>query len=124
MLRVAPTVAPAQAERACSFYRVRRDAMLRALAAQMSDGGAWTRPDGGFFVWVTLPSGFDAAVLLKRAIAEAQVAFFPGAAFYRDRSGANTLRLSLSLNESTATEEDVARLAQVIRRALKEWSRA
>ena len=122
MLRVAPAVLPTQAERARSLYRVRRDAMLRALAAQMPDGVAWTRPDGGFFVWMTLPSGLDAAVLLKRAIAEAQVAFVPGAAFYPDRGNTNTLRLSFSLNEPAATEEGVGRLAQVIRRALKEWS--
>jgi DNA-binding transcriptional MocR family regulator len=116
MLRVAPAVVPIQAERARSLYRVRRDAMLRALATHMPDGVAWTKPDGGFFVWMPLPSGLDAAALLKRAIAEAQVAFVPGAAFYPDRSGANTLRLSFSLNEPAATEEGIARLAQVIRR--------
>ena len=71
---------------------------------------------------MTLPSGLDAAVLLKRAIAEAQVAFVPGAAFYPDRGNANTLRLSFSLNEPAATEEGVGRLAQVVRCALKEWS--
>ena len=122
ILRVAPLVASAQAQRACSVYRGRRDAMLRALAGRMPDGVDWTKPEGGFFVWMTLPLGFDAAALLKRAIAEEKVAFVPGAAFYPDRGGANTLRLSFSLNEPAATEEGVARLAQVIGRAAKEGS--
>ena len=115
MLRVAPAVLPTQAERARSLYRVRRDAMLRALAAQMPDGVAWTRPDGGFFVWMTLPSGLDAAVLLKRAIAEAQVAFVPGRCVLSGSRQRQHSAPELLLNEPAATEEGVGRLAQVVR---------
>ena len=88
---------PGQVERARAHYRLRRDAMLTALEAWGISGVSWTRPEGGLFVWVTLPDGIDTAVLLKRAIAEAGVAFVPGAAFFTDGRGQTTLRLSYSL---------------------------
>ncbi len=71
--------------------------MLAALAAHMPAGVRWTEPEGGLFVWVTLPEGVNGAALLNRAIAEANVAFVPGGAFFADGSGANTMRLSYSL---------------------------
>jgi len=117
MLRVAPEFVPVQAERARPVYRARRDAMLRALRAHMPPGVTWTEPEGGFFVWVTLPEGTDTAALLKRAIADARVGFVPGAAFFPDRSGSNMLRLSFSLTDPTRTEEGIARLAEVVRAA-------
>jgi DNA-binding transcriptional MocR family regulator len=99
-------------------YRARRDAMLRALAAEMPAGVQWTKPDGGMFIWLTLPETIDAAALLKRAIAEARVAFVPGRAFHADGSGANTLRLNFSLADERRIGEGVARLAAVMRASL------
>ena len=115
MLRVAPEVVPVQADRVRPVYRARRDAMLRALRAHMPPGVTWTEPEGGFFVWVTLPEALDAGALLRRAVDEAKVAFVPGAAFFPGRSGANTLRLSFSLADPARTEQGIARLAGVIR---------
>ncbi|MEE4346142.1 MAG: PLP-dependent aminotransferase family protein, partial [Paracoccaceae bacterium] len=67
-----------------ALYRARRDAMLSALAQHMPAGVTWTRPEGGMFVWVTLPEGMDGAALLERSLAQERVAFVPGAAFFPD----------------------------------------
>lgn len=96
-------------------YRARRDVMLAALAREMPEGVRWTRPEGGMFVWITLPDGMDGAALLARAIRSEKVAFVPGRAFFADGSGANTIRLSFSLNDAPMVEEGIARLARVIR---------
>jgi DNA-binding transcriptional MocR family regulator len=101
-------------EQARAHYRVKRDAMLAALAAHMPQSVRWTRPEGGLFVWVTLPEGLDGAELLKRAVAEASVAFVPGGAFHPDVGGANTIRLSYSLPTPEAIAEGVRRLASLL----------
>jgi DNA-binding transcriptional MocR family regulator len=91
--------------------------MLQALAEHMPPGVEWTRPEGGMFVWVTLPQRMDAAALLPRAIEEAKVAFVPGRAFHMDGSGHSTLRLNFSLNRPAAIAEGIGRLAALIARA-------
>lgn len=117
MHRVAESVYPAQVERLRTAYRRRRDLMLAALARHMPPGVSWTRPEGGMFVWVTLPPALDGGALLARSIESAGVAFVPGQAFHADGSGANTLRLSYSLAEERAVEEGVARLGRLIAEA-------
>lgn len=97
-------------------YRCRRDAMLQALATHMPPGVGWTRPEGGMFVWVTLPEALDATAMLPRAIAEARVAFVPGRAFHADGGGANTLRLNFTLADEARIEEGVARLGALVAR--------
>jgi DNA-binding transcriptional MocR family regulator len=97
-------------------YRARRDAMLAALAATMPPGVTWTRPQGGMFIWLTLPTAIDAAALLPRAIAEARIAFVPGRAFHADGAGANTLRLNFSLADVAQITEGVGRLGALLRR--------
>ena len=64
------------------LYKERCEAMLAALDEYMPAGLSWTRPEGGFFVWVTLPEGVDTYPLLKKAI-DASMVFIPGAAFTR-----------------------------------------
>lgn len=118
MLRVAPEIVPVQAERARPVYRARRDAMLQALRAEMPDGVTWSEPEGGFFIWVTLPERVDAGALLRRAVDEAKVAFVPGAAFFPGGTGANTLRLSFSLSDPERTGQGIARLAGLVRSVL------
>lgn len=98
-------------------YRARRDAMLAALARAMPKGVTWTRPEGGMFIWVTLPAGMDAGALLKRAITEARVAYVPGQAFFDDGTGANTLRLSFSLSDEAKIATGIGRLGELIARA-------
>jgi len=94
-------------------YAERRDAMLGALEDQMPDGTTWTHPDGGFYVWVTLPEGFDAAAMLPRAVT-ARVAYVPGTAFYADGLGSRQLRLSYCFPTSERIVEGVRRLATVL----------
>ncbi len=96
-------------------YQARRDAMLAALHQHMPDGVVWTRPEGGMFIWVTLPVGTDGSDLLARALATEKVAFVPGQAFYPDGSGANTIRLSFSNSDEATIREGIQRLGNVLR---------
>lgn len=101
--------------RARAHYRPKRDAMLAALAVHMPPSVGWTRPEGGYFIWLTLPAGVSGTSLLQRAIEEAKVAFVPGAAFFHDGSGENTIRLSYSLPDAADIASGVHRLASLVR---------
>jgi DNA-binding transcriptional MocR family regulator len=114
MHRLVETTYERQVTAARAHYRRRRDAMLAALAAHMPKGASWTKPQGGLFVWLRLPEGCDGAALLERAVAEADVAFVPGAAFFFDGRGRNTLRLSYSLPSEERIGEGIRRLAGLI----------
>jgi DNA-binding transcriptional MocR family regulator len=114
MHRLAETAYDAQVERARAHYRCRRDAMLAALKTHMPGGVTWTRPEGGLFVWLRLPDGMDGASLLDRAVKDAGIAFVPGAAFFHDDRGRNTLRLSYSLATEGEIAEGIARLAKLL----------
>ena len=96
-------------------YSARRDAMLDALAEHMPEGVEWTKPEGGMFVWVTLPQDTDGAALLARALETVKVAFVPGQAFFPDGSGANTIRLSFSNSDEATIREGIRRLGEVLR---------
>ncbi|MFN4168039.1 MAG: PLP-dependent aminotransferase family protein [Pannonibacter phragmitetus] len=98
-------------------YQARRDCMLDALSRHMPEGCSWSRPDGGMFVWVTLPEGLDGAGLLARSLETVKVAFVPGKAFFADGSGANTLRLSFSSSNEAMIEEGISRLGKLISEA-------
>ena len=112
--RLAEAAFDAQAAGARAHYRCRRDAMLAALERHMPGEASWTRPEGGLFIWVTLPEGHDSADLLERSLAQAGVAFVPGAAFHFDGRGRNTLRLSYSLPSEEDIHQGIARLATLI----------
>ncbi|KIN65469.1 putative aminotransferase [Sulfitobacter noctilucae] len=99
-------------------YAARRDTMLAALAEHMPEGVTWTKPEGGMFIWLTLPKTIDGGDLLKSALEAQKLAFVPGQAFFADRSGANTLRLSFSLADDTKIVEGMKRLGAAIRAAL------
>ncbi|WP_290771453.1 PLP-dependent aminotransferase family protein [Hoeflea sp.] len=105
----------AQVAKIKATYHARRDAMLAALSRHMPEGVTWTRPDGGMFVWVTLPEHFDGAALLAESIRSERVAFVPGKAFFADGSGANTIRLSFSCASEAMIEEGIMRLGRVVR---------
>jgi DNA-binding transcriptional MocR family regulator len=99
-------------------YRTRRDALLSGLAAHLPSGCSWTKPGGGFFVWVRLPEGIDTDTLLPRAEA-AGVAYLPGARFHTGGDGANTLRLAFSLYDPDELVEAARRLGKLIREAIE-----
>lgn len=100
-------------------YSARRDAMLAALAAHMPAGTSWTEPQGGMFIWVTLPEGLDGTELLARSVETEKVAFVPGQAFFADRSGTNTLRLSFSCANEAMIAEGIKRLGRLIAASLR-----
>jgi 2-aminoadipate transaminase len=91
-------------------YRVRRDAMLSALSRYFPKEVHWTQPDGGMFLMVTLPEGWDAAELLRESL-QRQVAFVPGEEFHVNGQGRNTLRLNFSNATPERIEEGIRRLA-------------
>ncbi len=107
-----------QVARANAVYRDRRDCMLAALAKHMPDGVTWTQPEGGMFIWVTLPDGIDAAELLSRSLETEKVAFVPGRPFFADGSNENTLRLSYSCMSNDQIEEGMVRLGRLLRAAM------
>ncbi|GAP59323.1 uncharacterized aminotransferase SSO0104 [Arthrobacter sp. Hiyo1] len=100
-----------------ALYEERCNALLVALEEHMPSGLSWTRPEGGFFVWVTLPDGVDTYPLLKRAIA-AGVVFIPGAAFTHSDEPSNKLRLAFSAVPPESIAEGVRRLAPVLQEAI------
>ncbi|ARY24888.1 PLP-dependent aminotransferase family protein [Brucella melitensis] len=105
----------AQVAKLHGVYKHRRDRMLEALAKYMPEGVHWTQPEGGMFVWVTLPEGMDGASLLAASIDSEKVAFVPGKAFFADGTGANTLRLSYSCANDEMIDEGIKRLGRLIR---------
>jgi 2-aminoadipate transaminase len=94
-------------------YRHRRDVMLEALAESFPAGATWTYPEGGMFLWITLPEGIDAAALLNQCV-EQQVAFVPGQAFHADGSGANTMRLNFSNADPEQIRDGIGRLGRAL----------
>lgn len=98
----------------CAAYRERRDAMIAALPSTVPAGTRWSDPDGGMFVWVTLPGGADTADLITAALAR-DVAFVPGAPFYATTPDRSTLRLSFTTNTVDEIAEGMRRLAAVLR---------
>lgn len=100
------------------FYRSRRDAMLQALEAYMPDSVSWSRPEGGFFVWITLPETIDTQALSTQA-ADDGVIYFPGKWFFPNEDQNNTLRLSFSTVPEARIQEGIKRLANTIRAVLE-----
>jgi 2-aminoadipate transaminase len=96
------------------YYRAKRDVMIDALAREMPRGVSWVKPQGGLFVWVTLPEGLDAESLLEAAVAEG-VAYVAGAPFFVDGGGENTMRLTFAREDAPVIEEGVKRLARAVR---------
>ncbi|MFW6074781.1 MAG: PLP-dependent aminotransferase family protein [Chloroflexota bacterium] len=97
-----------------SLYRHRCEVMLRALESQMPEGVEWTKPDGGFFIWVTLPKGMAGAEIAEQARARG-VGVGVGTFFFTGEGGENNIRLSYSFNTDEEIESGIATLAEVIR---------
>ena len=95
------------------IYRARRDTMLDALAEHFPAQAEWTHPNGGLFIWATLPDFIDTTDLLARALRE-NVAFVPGAAAYLDGRGHNAMRLNFSAVDEDDIREGVRRIGKVV----------
>lgn len=99
-------------------YRQRRDAMLQAIKRHFPDGVNWTKPDGGIFIWVTLPQGIDTMQLFEKAL-QAKVAYVPGSCYYAKGGGENSLRINFTGCNEGQIEIGIKRLARVITENLK-----
>lgn len=98
----------------CKLYKVRRDAMLESLEAHFPQSASWTKPEGGFYVWITLPPEIDTTALMPKAIV-AKVAYVPGTAFYADGFGSWSMRLSYCHPTPERIREGVKALGGVIK---------
>lgn len=107
-----------------ALYRHKRDTMLGLLEKFMPEGVRWTHPEGGLFLWLTLPEHIDCVALYEKALAN-EVAYVAGTFFHTDYSacaqqglplpGNNTMRLNFSFIREDRMEEGIRRLAEVIR---------
>jgi len=104
-------------QRSIALYRDKRDYMLELLERYMPSGVSWTHPDGGLFIWVTLPEGLDTIAMYDSALA-AGVAYVAGSFFYPDGSHRNTMRLNFSYLAKERMEPGVKLLAAEIRKRL------
>jgi 2-aminoadipate transaminase len=105
-------------KRLTAIYKERCGAMLDALAEFMPNEVHWTHPEGGLFVWATLPSYLDATAMLPRAVAK-NVAYVPGEGFYSGGAGKNCMRLNFSFVEPERIRRGIELLSEVIRERME-----
>lgn len=101
-----------------ALYKTRRDAMLAALEEFFPPEATWTHPEGGFFVWVTLPEYVDTDKMLSVAL-DHGVTYVPGAGCYPDGRGGNSMRIAFCFEEPEKLREAISRLADVINERLE-----
>lgn len=106
-------------EKISAAYASQCDCMLTAIKKEFPEEVTCTRPDGGMFIWATLPEGYSSTELFNRSIAK-DVAILPGTPFYTDGGGETTMRLNFSNSTPERIEEGISRLGQVLREYLKE----
>jgi 2-aminoadipate transaminase len=104
---------PAHLGRARALYEGRALAMIAALDRHMPNGVEWTRPRGGFFVWLTAPKGTDTSRMAAKSHHE-KVAFVPGAPFYPEGRGSNQVRLAYSAVPVERIDDGVTRFARLL----------
>ena len=97
-----------------ALYRSKRDLLLSLLEKHMPEGVRWTRPEGGLFLFLTMPDGFDAVKFYDKAL-DAGVAYVAGEFFHPDRSGKNTMRLNFSFMTPEKISAGIELLAKLLR---------
>ena len=103
------------------IYRSRRDAMIEALELHFPPQATWTEPDGGLFIWATLPAYIDTSDLLAKALRE-NVAFVPGQAAYVDGRGRSSMRLNFSAGNEDEIREGIRRIGKTIAEQVELYS--
>jgi 2-aminoadipate transaminase len=104
-------------EKTIALYSKRRDFMIKCFRENMPDKVTWTEPEGGLFLFVTLPPHLDSEDIFRKAV-ERNVAFVAGSSFFCNDSGRNTMRINFSFSNPAEIEEGVKRLSAVIREEL------
>lgn len=107
----------ANLEKSRELYRAKRDLMLSVLEENMPTGVSWTHPDGGLFLFLTLPEGFDSVKFYDTAL-DAGVAYVAGSFFHTDGSGANTMRLNFSFMSPERIREGIILLSGLIKKQI------
>lgn len=107
----------ANLEKTIALYKGKRDLMLSLLEQYMPEGVRWTHPEGGLFLFLTMPEGFEAVKFYDKALS-AGVAYVAGEFFHPDRSGKNTMRMSFSFMSNEKITEGVRLLADLLRSEL------
>jgi 2-aminoadipate transaminase len=102
-----------QVDRSRALYGRKCERTLAALERSMPAGVSWTRPEGGFFTWLTLPRGVDSVELAQRAV-EQGVGIVPGTLFYADGRGADKVRISFSMVATARIDDGIERLGSLI----------
>jgi 2-aminoadipate transaminase len=107
-------------EKTCANYRDKRNFMVEMLESHMPKRWdlTWTKPEGGLFLWLSLPKYVDTDTMIAKAI-EAKVAYVVGSAFYFDEPEHNSMRLNFSYSSKEQIEEGVKRLAKVVREEIE-----
>ena len=101
-----------------NLYRPKQEAMLSALDKSFPDGFTWSRPEGGMFIWVEGPAGFDMETLYWKAV-EKKVAYVPGKYFYTDPAeGIETMRLNFTMTDEETIDRAISTLAEVIKQEM------
>jgi 2-aminoadipate transaminase len=103
-------------ERVREGLRIRRDAMMSALERELGESAMWSRPEGGYFLWLDLPAGVRGDMLLARA-GEEDVNFIKGADFFLHGGGDEAARLAFSFATAPEIEAGIARLGRLVRDA-------
>ena len=101
-------------EKSISLYKGKRDLLLSLLEEHMPENVRWTHPEGGLFLFLTMPEGFDAVKFYDTAL-DAGVAYVAGEFFHPDRSGKNTMRLNFSFMSPERIKEGIILLASLLR---------
>ena len=102
-----------QARKVAEVYKVRRDVMLEEIERVFPKGTEVGIPEGGMFLWLSLPEGIDADQIWEKAL-EQKIAFVPGAPFYPEHPKKNTLRLNFSNSDPDTIREGMARLGRAL----------
>ena len=104
-------------KKSIELYKGKRDLLLGLLELHMPEGVTWTHPEGGLFLFLTMPEGFDAVKFYDTAL-DAGVAYVAGEFFHPDRSGKNTMRMNFSFMSPERITEGVKLLAELLRYAI------
>jgi DNA-binding transcriptional MocR family regulator len=100
----------------CAELKSRRDAMLEALVEALPEGSSWSRPEGGYFLWLDFPEGVRVEAIFGRA-AETGVQFVKGTDFYAGEGGEESARLAFSFSSLDEIREGITRLGALVREA-------
>jgi len=107
----------ANLRKSIALYKRKRDLLLSQLEEHMTEGVSWTHPEGGLFLFLTMPEGFDAVRFYDRSL-DAGVAYVAGEFFHPDGSGKNTMRMNFSFMSEQKICEGVALLSRLLKETL------